>query len=133
MMVSGYILVPRTYLSTRGESRIRTIHQSTISLIIHPDGRPIYLPSFYTTHVCSLNEANVETGSTLATKGILDFHFEGSKPPPNANYSRAGFLIRRNLQYVRPHDLEPAGLAVVILELKLNKQVVYIITWYLVL
>ena len=53
MMVSGYILVPRTYLSTRGELslRIRTILQSTI-LLIHPDGGlPIYKDPFYTTTI----------------------------------------------------------------------------------
>ena len=80
--------------------------------------------------ICSINEANIEENSNLHTKGIADYKCEISKPPASNKFARACLFVKDNVNYKRRPELEPSGLACVIIEVKFNKFSFIVIGYY---
>ena len=117
-------------VSAKWNQHMKYIHGNILRVVQYNKGKSFinrYVPlleDFINTtvpHICCLSEANLEVDSDLAKNGLHDFALEASTPPPTRNFSRTAILIRNNLPYKRRKDLEPAGLAVVVLEVSLKK------------
>ena len=80
--------------------------------------------------ICSVNEANVEVDSDIVKLGILNFSVEVSTPPRGSTLARACLFVRNDVKYKRRTDLEPPGLAIVVVELLLPKEKVLVASFY---
>ena len=60
----------------------------------------------------------------------MDYKVEAAAPPLGENLSRVCLLIKNNIVYKRRPDLEPAGLAIVVLDIKLGSTSFTLIGYY---
>ena len=81
--------------------------------------------------ILMLDEANVDVSTPLIHTFLSDYSVEVGKCPPGSNRARIMGLVKNNINYVRRSDLEPEGLATIILQVKISKfRIINIIGWY---